>query len=141
MTEQPRFTAQEFRRQLAAHKLMGARCTDCGAIYVPPRPVCPECLNAALEWVELSGAGQLVAYTVIVVAPTMMLEAGYGRKNPYCTGVVALAEGPRVSAQILGVDVAHPESIHIGQSVKVVFIERGEGETRRTFLGFAPLSD
>lgn len=138
MTEQPRFTAQEFHQQLAAHRLMGARCTSCGAVYVPPRPVCPECPDAALEWVELSGEGQLAAYTVIAIAPTMMLEAGYGRKKPYCTGVVTLAEGPRVSAQILGVNVADPVSIQIGTPLKAAFVERGPEEAKKTYLAFEP---
>lgn len=130
------FTGTAFYEFLKEHKLMGSHCPHCGAIYAPPRPFCPTCMAADLEWVELSGAGKLASYSVIAIAPTAMLEAGYGRENLYCSGVVELAEGPRISAQILGVDVAHPENIVIGTPVKVAFIERGEGEARKTFLGF-----
>jgi len=139
------FTAKDFYAFLGEHKLMGSRCKACGAVYAPPRPTCPACLDdgagtaeagAALEWIELSGKGELAAYTVIHIAPTAMLEAGYDRKHPYCSGVVALAEGPRVSAQILGVDVSAPETIEIGMPLKVAFIERGEGEVRKTYLAF-----
>lgn len=115
---------------------MGSRCPHCGEVYAPPRQICPTCLAVDLEWVELSGEGTLASYSIIAIAPTAMLEAGYGRENPYCSGVVELVEGPRISAQILGVDVAHPENIVIGTLVKVAFIERGEGEARKTFLGF-----
>lgn len=135
MSEKP-FTGTAFYAFLKEHKLMGARCPTCGAIYAPPRPFCPACFNAELEWVELSGVGRLASYSVIVIAPTAMIEAGYGREHPYCSGVVELAEGPCISAQILGVDVAHPETIAIGTPVKVAFIERGEGEAQKTFLGF-----
>ncbi len=139
MSEQA-FTGTAFYGFLKEHQLMGSRCPQCGAIYAPPRPLCPACPEAEMEWVELSGAGKLASYSVIAIAPTAMLEAGYDRKNPYCSGVVALAEGPRISAQILGVDVAHPQSIQIGASVKVAFIERGEGEAQKTFLAFEVVS-
>ena len=74
--------------------------------------------------------------SVITVAPSHMIAEGYGFKNPYCTGIVQLQEGPRISGQILGVDVAHPEKIKIGTPVQATFIERGKGEAKRTFLGF-----
>jgi hypothetical protein len=136
MNRPTRFSAAEFNQHLAEHKLMGARCTACGVIYAPPRPICPACPDAELEWIELSGRGELVAYTVIHIAPTMMLGAGYHRKNPYCAGVVELAEGPRVSAQILGVDVTDPASIAIGTELHATFVERGEGEAKQTHLAF-----
>ncbi|NJN93330.1 MAG: OB-fold domain-containing protein [Anaerolineales bacterium] len=67
-----------------------------------------------------------------------MIEAGYNRNNPYCAGIVELDEGPKVSAQIIGVDVAHPETIKIGTPVKVAFVERGQEDKRRTYLAFEP---
>ena len=132
------FTGTSFYEFLGEHKLMGSRCKACQEIYAPPRPICTHCPAGEIEWVELSGKGKLVAYTVVHIAPTAMLEAGYGRKNPYCSGVVELAEGPRISGQILGVDVAHPEAIQIGMPVKVAFVERGVGEAQKTFLAFEP---
>jgi len=67
-----------------------------------------------------------------------MVEAGYGRDNPYCVGVVELEEGPRISAWISGVDTARPQTIAVGAPLAVEFIDRGEGEDRRVFLAFAP---
>jgi uncharacterized OB-fold protein len=91
-----------------------------------------------MEWIELSGQGKLAAFTIVYIAPSAMIAAGYDRKNPYCAGVVELAEGPKVSAQILGVDVLHPEQIKIGMPLKAKFVERGEGDAKRTFLAFEP---
>ena len=46
-----------------------------------------------------------------------MSKRGYGRDNPYCTGIVTLEEGPRVSARILGVDGNNPQSIKTGMAL------------------------
>ena len=77
---------------------------------------------SAATGVEMSGKGELVAFTTVHIAPTAMIEAGYGRKNPYCTGIVQLDEGPAISAQILGVDAARPQEIEIGMPLRVTFV-------------------
>ena len=78
-----------------------------------------------MEWVALKGKGKLVAFTTIGVGTSMMLAMGHDRDNPYCSGIVELEEGPRISAQILGVDAHDPESIRIGTPLEVDFVERG----------------
>jgi uncharacterized OB-fold protein len=130
------FTATSFYQFLGEHKLMASRCQSCGALYEPPRPLCPACHGDEMEWVEMGGQGKLVAFTAIYIAPTAMIEAGYGRDNPYCAGVVQLAEGPAISAQILGVDPAIPDAIQVGTPLRVAFVRRGEGEQARTCLAF-----
>ena len=135
MIEAP-FNAVSFHKFLAEHKLMGCRNRTSGALYVPPRPLCAVSHSDDMEWVQMGGKGKLKAFTVIYVAPTHMVKYGYGRNNPYCAGIVELEEGPAISGQILGVDMAHPETIKIGTPVQATFIERGEGATKRTYLGF-----
>jgi uncharacterized OB-fold protein len=132
------FTSAAFQRFLSEHKLMGSQCQSCGALYLPPRPLCTACHDEDMAWTEMSGRGRLLAFTTIHIAPTIMIEAGYGRDNPYCTGVVQLEEGPAISAQILGVDAAHPESIAIGTTLQVAFVAReaGPGGETRTYLAF-----
>jgi hypothetical protein len=124
MSDKP-FTIDSFFSFFTEKKLMASRCEECGALWLPPRPVCLKCHGTEMEWAELEGRGKIVAFTVIGVGSMMMVNAGYGRDNPYCVGVVQLEEGPRISAQILGVDVAHPENIKIGTPVTVDFVERG----------------
>jgi len=130
------FDATSFYQFLGEGKLMGSRCRSCGVLHVPPRPLCPACYGQEMCWEEMGGRGKLVAFTTVHIVPTAMVEAGYGRDNPYCTGIVQLDEGPAISAQILGVDSRHPEQIRIGTPLRVAFVERGEGETRRTVLAF-----
>ena len=130
------FNAASFYKFLGEHKLMGCRNRTSGALYVPPRSFCSVSHSDDMEWVQMGGKGKLKAFTIIYVAPTHMVKDGYGRKNPYCAGIVELEEGAAISGQILGVDVAHPETIKIGTPVQATFIERGEGDAKRTYLGF-----
>ena len=142
MNEMP-FTAASFDQFLSQKKLMASKCQKCGTLYLPPRPICLKCYCNEMEWVELEGKGKLIAFTVIGVGPPPMLAAGYDREHPYCSGIVELEEGPRISAQILGVDVVHPENIKIGTTLTVDFVERGKyawggelAKIRKTFLAF-----
>jgi len=132
------FNHASFQAHLDTHKLLGTRCQSCGALYLPPRPLCTNCYSQHMAWVELSGEGELVTFTTIHIPPTAMIAAGYGRENPYCSGVVRLKEGPAISAQILDVDVQDPAGIKIGMPLRVAYLERGEGEARKTFLAFRP---
>lgn len=131
-------TSYDFNAGLAQHKLLASRSLSTGKVYLPPRPVDPEDLSSEMEWVELSGRGKLLTYTVIYVGTSAMIAAGYDRKNPYCVGIVQTEEGPAISAQLVGLDLAHPELIQIGMPMEVVFLERGEGDAKKTYLGFQP---
>ena len=130
------FSAESFNQFLGEKKLMGSRCQSCGALHLPPRALCPACYGEEMEWEEMSGQGRLVAFTTIHIAPTAMIEAGYGRDNPYCVGIVQVDEGPSISAQILGVDAMRPEKIEIGMPLRVAFVQRGESEEEHTHLAF-----
>jgi uncharacterized OB-fold protein len=92
-----------------------------------------------MEWVEMSGKGELSAFTSITVGTPYFIEKGYDRNKPYCFSVIKLDEGPMVSAQLVGVDESKPETIKIGMPVKVKFLETQiKGETRID-LGFEPI--
>jgi uncharacterized OB-fold protein len=92
-----------------------------------------------MEWVELKNKGKLLAFTCVHVSPPWMMEQGYDRKHPYCSGVVELEEGVKIDARIEGVDASKPETIKIGMPLEIEFLHRGEGEEMRTFLAFKPL--
>lgn len=119
------FTAASFDKFCSEKKLMASKCKKCGATWLPPRPLCTKCKSSEMEWVELKGKGKIVSFTTIGVGTPTMLEAGYDRNNHYCAGVVELDEGARITTQIVGVDVQHPENIKIGAPVMVDFLERG----------------
>jgi len=137
MEERP-FSDISYYQFLNEERLMGSKCKACGQLYVPPRHFCSECHGNDMEWHEFKGEGELAAYTCIFVGPPWMVEQGYDRKNPYCTGVVKLEEGPRIVARIEGVDAGKPEEINIGTPLEVEYLHRGEGEEMRTSLAFRP---
>jgi uncharacterized OB-fold protein len=129
-----------YNRFLEQEKLMGTQCQSCGARYVPPRPLCIGCHGSVMEWVEESGNGRLAAFTIISIAPPSMEARGFGRQNPYVSGVVELNGGGRVDARIIGVDTGKPESIRIGMKVMATFLHEKEGNETRTSLAFQPVS-
>ncbi len=132
------FSDISYEQFLSEEKLMGSKCKKCGSVYAPPRPVCIKCGSYDMDWVEMKGTGKLYAFTCIAIAPPAMAAEGYGRNNPYCSGVVQLDEGPRVDARIEGVNTRKPETIQVGTPMRVKFLHRGSAENRTTSLAFEP---
>ena len=133
------FSDTAFEKYLREDKLMGSRCKQCRALYVPPRPICVKCRGDDLAWEEMTGSGKLVAFTCISIGPSFMIAEGYNRKNPYCSGVVELKEGPRVDARIEGVDPTKPETIRVGTPLSIRFLHKQSAERPVTYLMFAPV--
>ncbi len=109
------FNAANFYKKLQeAGQLTGVRCTNCGRLSPEARPMCPDCHGFDMEWHAFSGRATLATFTAISVVPVYMGEKGYGRDRPYCSGIVTLEEGPRISALITGVDGSQPQNIQTG---------------------------
>ena len=132
------FSDISYEQFLDEEKLMGSRCKNCGALFVPPRSICIKCYSSDMEWVKMKGEGTLAAFTCIAIGPPSMIAEGYDRKHPYCSGVVELEEGGRVDARIEGVDARKPESITVGMGLRVKFLHRGDGDNPKTYLAFKP---
>ena len=137
MEERP-FNDTSYEQFLNEYKIMGSKCKKCGALALPPRPICVSCFGSEMEWVQLKGTGKLAAFTSIVVAPPYMVKEGFGRGNPYTVGVVELDEGVKVVSRIVGVDSKKPEQIKVGTSLKAEFIKKGEGADMKAILAFKP---
>ena len=132
------FTNAAFNDFLNQHRLMGSRDVSVGDVFLPPRPINPANYSTNMEWVEFSGRGMLQAFTRIHINSTKMLEAGYSRTNPCIVGIVKTEEGPLISALIVGLNDTDPQSVKIGTSLKVKYIDQGEGEGLKTLLAFEP---
>ena len=89
----------------------------------------------------MEGTGKLAAFTCISIGPPAMVELGYDRKNPYCTGVVELKEKARVVARIHGVNARDPREIPIGLPLRVDFLQEEVSSGPRTVLAFRPLDE
>ena len=93
------FNAASFYAFLQEGRFMGVRCRENGNLYAEARPLDPVSHSRDMEWHEFSGRATLSTFTCISVAPASLEAKGFGRNNPYCTGIVTLEEGPRISAQ------------------------------------------
>lgn len=95
------------------------RCAACGRPQFYPRTRCAGCGGADLGWRDSRGLGTVHAVTVVHRAPT----PAFARDVPYALALVDLDEGFRLMANVVGGD---PETVAIGDRVRVVFERRGE---------------
>jgi uncharacterized protein len=102
----------------ARSELRLQRCADCARFYFPPQPWCPLCLGASVEWRAVSGRGTLHSYVISHVA-----AAGFEGEVPYSIAIVELDEGPRVLANIVGIE-ATPENLVLDMPLEVTFEAR-----------------
>ena len=107
------FTVSSFYRFVSEKRLMAAKCNECGTVLLPPKPMCTKCLSTNLKWIELEGAGKLLSYTVIYIAPEQFQSI-----TPYSVGIVELQNGLRLPGMIRGVD---PKEIRVGMDLKIDF--------------------
>jgi uncharacterized OB-fold protein len=76
---------QPFWDGCAAGELRIQRCLDCDKPYFYPRPVCPACGSAKVEWFTATGRATLYSY-VINHRPA----PGFSEDGPYAIAVVQL---------------------------------------------------
>ncbi len=110
---------QPFWDGCAAGELRIQRCLDCAKPYFYPRPVCPACGSANVEWFSASGEATLYSY-VISHRPA----PGFG-EAPYAVAVVQLAEGPRMMTNLTGVPNT-PQDLVLDMPLRVTFERRGD---------------
>jgi uncharacterized OB-fold protein len=112
----PRITADNrpFWEATKRRELRLQRCAACGRFRYPPAPVCPECLSEDSTWTRVSGRGTVSTFVVF----HKIYFPSFARDVPYNVVQVELAEGPRLTANL--VDVPN-EQITVGMPVEVVF--------------------
>lgn len=104
-------------------KVMGLKCNRCGSYEFPPVPVCNNCSGTDLSWVEMSGEGELVAFSA-----NPYPDPPFQSFAPYIYGQVILKEGPSYSTMVLGVDFEKQEELFekLPVPVKAEIQDRGE---------------
>ncbi|MBZ0264986.1 Zn-ribbon domain-containing OB-fold protein [bacterium] len=106
-------TARVWREQPQRYRMIGNKDKATGKVYFPPRQAVPGNLNPEMEEFNLSGTGEVVACTVIRVAPTPFTDLA-----PYGLAVIETPDGVKLTAQITDVPV---EDVKIGLKVKFEF--------------------
>ena len=113
MSSQLLFTIEQFYKFLNQKKLMAGKCLKCGKIHLPPRPLCDNCFSRDFEWVNVSGKGKLLTYTVIYIAP-----AQFQALTPYAVGIVQFENGLKIPGMI---QIVKQEQIKIGMELTLDF--------------------
>jgi uncharacterized OB-fold protein len=96
------------------HRLLVQRCTGCGTLRHPPRPMCPACRS--LEWDALEASGRAAVYSFVM--PHHPPLPGFD--DGYIVALVELEEGTRLVTNLVGVA---PGDVTIGMPVEVRFEE------------------
>ena len=96
------------------HELVVQTCNGCGVAQYPPRDACHACWSEDLGWRTSEGRGTVHTYTVVRRSSV----DGFQDETPYVVALVELAEGPRMTTNIVDCPV---EAVRIGMSVAPVF--------------------
>jgi uncharacterized OB-fold protein len=89
------------------------RCQNCGYYLHPPSPECPRCRSREVAPEVVSGRGVVHSFTI-------NHHPWDGSTEPWAIILVELdeQEGMRLTSNMVG---CHPDEVHIGQRVTVVF--------------------
>ena len=72
------------------------QCRECATVQYPPREACQKCLSTLLDWKTQSGAGELLAQTVLHHSNDLFFR----ERLPWRLGLVKLDCGPTVVAHL-----------------------------------------
>ncbi|GAC1317074.1 MAG: OB-fold domain-containing protein [Acidimicrobiales bacterium] len=97
-----------------AHQLLIQRCTACGTLRNPPRPMCDRCRSLDWDTVEASGRGTVFSFVVNHYPQVPAFE------YPLTVGLIELEEGTRIVADVVGIE---PAEVRIGMAVEVEFVD------------------
>jgi uncharacterized OB-fold protein len=118
---------QKFFEGLKEGKVYMTKCKECGEKFFPPQADCPKCLESNMNWIPLSGEGELLTCTMITVKPTT-----YAHYDHYIVGIAQMKEGIRVLAWL---NIDDPQKIKPKMKVQLTTVKREpEGFTTYEFL-------
>jgi uncharacterized OB-fold protein len=84
---------KKFFEGLKEGKIYMTQCRKCGEKFFPPQADCPNCLESDMDWIPLSGEGELLTCTMILIKPS-----SYSHYGNYIVGIAQMKEGVKVLA-------------------------------------------
>jgi hypothetical protein len=91
-------------------RLICQRCSGCGALRHPPRPMCPTCHSLDHSQVEVAGTGTVYSYSILHYPQSSAFD------YPVVAVLVDLDEGIRLLSNLIDAD---PSEVRIGLEVEL----------------------
>ena len=107
-----------FWNGLRERRLLIQRCSSCGILRHPPRPMCPHCLS--IEWDAIEATGRGTVHSFVMPQHPQFPFMDY----PYIVALIDLAEGVRLVSNLIDIE---PENAWIDMPVEVSFTEFDDG--------------
>ncbi|MQG21467.1 MAG: hypothetical protein FI725_05670 [SAR202 cluster bacterium] len=120
----PDATSKPFWDACNEKRLIVQHCTYCDRKQFPPEPECRECgWHFHLSWLETSGRGTIVGYSVTYES---RIQAWHP-EQPFNNVIIALEEDPVINfhSNLPGVPV---DEVPVGATVEVEFLEVTDGQ-------------
>ena len=124
--EIPISKTQKFWDYVEAEEFRTTRCRSCGAISFPPVGDCVKCSDSDIEWVELDGRGEVVAFTHVIARPSSFAEI-----PPYTIVIGDLVDGLKILAWI---EESEMTEVEVGMKVQLKAGKNVDGEPTYWFV-------
>ena len=109
-------------------KILGAKCTKCGKVWMPPRINCSDCFVPA-DWHEVKHTGTIKVSTIVWYTTSAFIQ-----NIPYGTAYVKLDGADTALLQGIFSENLVPSKIKKGKRVKAVFQKEREGKMTDFFF-------
>lgn len=119
LTQQYQHSLGKYSRffiELENKRLFATRCENCKRVYVPPRPLCPNC-TVVTQWVELNGTGSVETFSVMHFGSGANADVN-NLPTPYVLAYVLLDGASTLFPHILKAEV---EQIYSGMRVRIAY--------------------
>jgi uncharacterized OB-fold protein len=119
----PSPATERFWAATADEQLLMQRCAACGHVQLYPRATCTSCGSTELGWEPASGRATLHTFTVARRAT----HPAFDGAEPYVVAIVELAEGPRITGNVVGCPV---DDVRVGMPLELAWDDPGEDGIR-----------
>lgn len=119
-----KFFSYFFKVMKEEGKFMANRCSECGQVLLPPRPVCGDCFKPMTEWVEVGPRGTVTGFTSVHFS---FYDANLGKERPVPFGSALIQLDGADNEINHFLEEGDVDKMFIGMRVEPVFKEKREG--------------
>lgn len=105
-------------------RLLGSRCTACGEVFFPRKPICGNCQSEQMEDIKFGKRGKLYSFSTVRYQPPLPWR-GPEPFRPYQVALIELPEGIRFLSMLTD---CNPEILKLDMPVELVIEKQYEDE-------------